>query len=372
MSVLRVGYDATMLTNRAGIGRYSRELLRALVRHEPGNEYLLMSHARTRVRAGAVTVARLQGPALPWRAVWVQAVLPVLQRIEPLDVCHFTNYHVPLAPGRPYVVTLHDLSLLTMPHLHPRRRAALGRSLIRMTTRGAAAVVTPSHAVREEATRLLELDPVRVHVVPEAPAPLFRRIRDEQVLARTAGRYGLRPGFLLTVGTLEPRKNLEQLLAAYVRLRSDGFGEPLVLCGARGWATGPLMRRIADTRLNGAVRLLGHVPDTDLPPLLSMAGAFAYLSVYEGFGLPAIEALACGTPTVASDRGAIAEVTAGAAVHADPADVREVTDALSLALTDERTRRRLRTAGPARASAFTWELAAHRTAEIYQIAAGMA
>jgi glycosyltransferase involved in cell wall biosynthesis len=339
---LRIGFDSRWLGQSAGIGRYSRELLGALQEHEPDHEYLLLSHG------------------------WLKA------DASRLDVCHFTNYHVPVSMERPMVVTVHDLSLITLPGMHPRLRTVLGRPRLRAAVRRAAAILTPSRAVRDEVVHLLAVEPSRVHVVHEAPATMFHRVDDSSELAATSDRYRVGPGFLLTIGTLEPRKNHVRLVDAFARLRSDGFREPLVVCGARGWQTGRLLARIRRLRLDGSVRLLGFVPDADLPRLLSLAGAFAYPSLYEGFGLPVLEALACGTPTVTSNRGALAEVADDAAIQVDPNDVADLTQGLQLALSDDDTRERLRVAGPRRAAAFTWKDAAHRTVGIYQLAAGRA
>jgi glycosyltransferase involved in cell wall biosynthesis len=351
---LRIGYDASSLGARAGIGRYSRELLRALASCEPEHEYVLLNRPRY----------------MPSRVLWMQGQLPLQLRAGTLDLCHFTNYHAPVMRGRPFVVTLHDLSLMSMPGLHPRRRVALGRALIRSAVRSARAIVTPSQSVRAEAIHLLDLDPGRVHVVHEAPAAAFRPIDATAELESTAARYGLRPGFLLAIGTLEPRKNLRLLLAAFQRLRRQGFDEPLVLCGAPGWRNDDLMRQIREQGADASIRLLGYVADVDLPRLLNLAGAFVYPSLYEGFGLPVLEALACGTPTVTSNHGALQEIAGDAALHADPGSLEDLTRSVSTALFDTSIRGHLRNAGLRRAAQFTWADAAHRTAALYRQTAG--
>jgi glycosyltransferase involved in cell wall biosynthesis len=362
---LRIGFDDRWLGHRAGIGRYSRELLQALLEHEPDHEYRLLSHGWLRADTAAIPTGTAHGrPDGTSR--------PPAVRASELDVGHFTNYHVPIAFGRPLVLTIHDLSLISHPHLHPRARVMLGRPRLRAAARRASAILTPTHAVRGEATRLLDVPPERVHVVPEAPASVFRRVHDGGQLASASDRYGVTPGFLMTIGTIEPRKNHARLVDAFARLRSEGFEQPFLVCGAHGWKTGGLMARIRRHRLDGSVRLLGFVPDADLSSLLTLAGAFAYPSLYEGFGLPVLEALACGTPTVTSNRGALAEVADEAAIRVDPTDVRDLTAGLSQALGDEAVRDRLRNAGPRRAAMFSWKAAAHGTVAIYRRAAAAA
>jgi glycosyltransferase involved in cell wall biosynthesis len=360
---LRIGFDGRWLGQRAGIGRYSRELLRALLEHEPNHQYVLLSHGWTRASVSRVKDDPVAGESP------VPASEPPL-RASDLDVCHFTNYHVPVALSRPLVVTVHDLSLISTPEMHPRVRVVFGRPRLRAAARRAAAILTPTEAVRGEAIRALDLEPSKVHVVPEAPAAQFQRVRDDAQLTSASDRYGVQPGFLMTIGTLEPRKNHARLVDAFARLRADGFEQPLLICGARGWKTGGLRARIRRLRLDGSVRLLGFVPESDLPRLLSLAGAFAYPSLYEGFGLPVVEALACGTPTVTSNRGALAEVAGEAAIQVDPTDVGDLARGLGLALGDHEVRDKLRVAGPRMAARYRWDEAAHRTAAVYERVAG--
>lgn len=373
---MRIGFDATSLTHRrSGIGRYSAELLAALTRVEPDDEYVLLANRRSGTDGaldvigkgtGRARVSRLRGPGLPTRIGWMQTFLPVELAATAVDVCHFTNYHAPLLARGPMVVTFHDLSLLLAPTGHPPRRVATMRPLLRRVARRADAVITPSDSVRTDVIRLLGLDPARVNAIPEAAAPMFRPVTDQAELERVAAAYGVEAGFLLFVGTVEPRKNLLRLADAYSRMRHDGCTRPLLLVGQLGWSFDALLARIEEPDLRGVVRMLGYVPDSDLPALYSLCGAFVYPSLMEGFGLPIVEAMACGAPTVTSDRGAMREVAGDAALLVDPTDVLALASALSCAMTDEPTRARLRAAGPARAASFTWEAAAHRTAAVYR------
>ena len=338
-----------------GLARYATELLSAF----------------RRTGAADAVPCNLSRTGLS-RLAWTQAVLPWrLRRMRP-DVCHVAAAPAPLAWRGPLVLTLHDVSLLREPGLHPRRRVRLGVPLLRDAVRRATRIIVPSQATAADAERLLGVDPARLHVIAEAPAAHFRPITDPAALDAVARRYGVEPGGLLALGTLEPRKNLARLVDAWSSLRADGWGGQLILAGANGWPDTALQARLDDPALAPAIRRLGFVADADLPALLSMAGAVAYPSLLEGFGLPVVEALACGAPTVTADRGATAEVAGDAALLVDPEDVAAIAAALRLALTDGATRERLRTAGPARAARFTWETAARETAAVYATAAGMA
>jgi len=355
--VLRVAYVAGWSPVRApGLARYATELLAALRRATPGGERLALLELGPS-HGGAVRVAWTQGP-LPWR----------LRRAHP-DIVHLTSYPAPIVGHLPSVLTLHDLSLLREPATHPRRRVVVMTPLLRLAARRAHRVIVPSRATADDATRLLGLDPERLHVIPEAPSARFRRVSEPEALADLARRYDLRPGFLLALGTLEPRKNLPSLVAAWTSLRSAGWDGQLVLAGADGWRTSSLDARLTDTLAARDVRRLGRVEDPDLPALLSLAGAFAYPSLLEGFGLPVVEALACGVPTVTADRGATAEVAGDAAILVDPTDVPALAAAIERAITPGPERDRLVAAGPVRAAMFDWDRAARETANVYRLVA---
>jgi glycosyltransferase involved in cell wall biosynthesis len=367
---VRVGFDATSLTmRRTGIGRYTLELLRALHEYEPSIELILMAHRRVAadVTAGGLeSLASIGGPGLPVKMAWMQYVLPLHLSRRRVDLAHFTNYHAPLVRRVPYVVNIHDTSLITSPERHPAKRVIAMRPLLRAMARRSEAVLTLTESARQDVIAFLGVDPQRVRVVPAAPAPGFGPIDDAARLDAVARRFRLERGFLLFVGTIEPRKNLVRLIEAYARLRRDGFDKPLVICGGWGWKSSDIKPTVAGLGLESSVVFTGFVSDDDLMALLNLAGAFVYPSLYEGYGLPIIEALACGLPTVTSNRGATAEVAGDAALLVDPEDTAALAEALALALSDEPTRTRLRAAGFRRAADFSWERAAHETVRVYR------
>jgi glycosyltransferase involved in cell wall biosynthesis len=353
-SGLRIGLDVAWDAATApGLARYAKELLASLRRVAPGHTYLPVE----RTRRGLARLA------------WAQFAWPAELRVSRADVCHATSHHAPLAWGGPRVVTLHDLSALRLPRAHPRGRVAVTASLLPLVAHRADALIVPSRATADDLLRLVEVDPARVHVIPEAPSPAFRRVTDPARLGDVARRHRLRPGYLLTVGTLEPRKNLPALLAAWSRLRAEGWDGQLVVCGRRGWRDRRIVRALDRASACGEVRVLGRVPDGELAAILSLAGVFAFPSLLEGFGLPVAEALRCGIPTVTSDRGALAEHAAGAALLVDPTDHVAFADAIALALADGPVRRRLLAAGPRHAAAWTWDDAARATERVYRLVA---
>jgi glycosyltransferase involved in cell wall biosynthesis len=274
-------------------------------------------------------------------------------------------------PGRgPWtlVTTVHDLVPLRFPALVPARHRWAVRGLLGGALRRAHRVIAVSEATRSEVLARYRLRPERVVVVPEAAAAHFVP-PSEPALAAVRARYGLTRPYVLFVGYLEPKKNLAALLDAVAALRRRGaWGETeLVIVGATGWGPAPAAHaRVLG--LEGAVRFVGAASDADLPALYGGALAFVFPSLWEGFGLPVLEAMASGAPVVASNRGALPEVTGGAALLVDPAPA-PLTDALGRVLAEPALRERLRAAGLARAAAFSWERTARETLAVYRAAA---
>ncbi|HKF75434.1 MAG TPA: glycosyltransferase family 1 protein [Candidatus Dormibacteraeota bacterium] len=290
--------------------------------------------------------------------------LPAVEGEARLDVVLYPYWPCPplRRPGAPpAVMIVHDLAFRIRPREVPWQQRAYMGSVLPRALRQAAFVLTPSEATRRD---LLEHYPVpglagRVRVVPEGwslggvtPA----RLPD-----------GLSPGFLLAVGTIEPRKNYPGLLAAYRLLRARGDAPPLVVAGQVGWAYG---RALEELRAEPGVRMLGHVDDATLRALYRSAGALAFPSLYEGFGLPLLEAMADGLPAVAANAGALPELAGDAALLVDPHDPEAIARALEHALADEELRARLRAAGVRRASTYTWAAAADATLEVLDAVAG--
>ncbi len=366
---MQIGIDARLWGEpRSGIGRYTRALVPALVALAPETRWVLyLDRPPTDLPSAA------EARYLPWpqRLLWTLWAAPRDLRRRPVDVYHaVTGFEVPPAPGPRYVATVHDLVPLRFPRLVPWRHRWAVRCLLPGALRRAARVIAVSAATRAELLARYPLPPDKVRVVPEAAPPGFGPPPAEAVAALRA-RYGLTDPYVLFVGLLEPKKNLPALLEAVARLRRrGGWGTAtLVLAGARGWGPGDLRETVERRGLGEAVRILGPVPDTDLPALYAGATVFVFPSLWEGFGLPVLEAMAVGTPVVAARRGALPEVAGDAAVLVEP-EPDPLGDALGTVLADRRLRERLREAGLARARAFSWERTARETLAVYRAAAG--
>lgn len=366
-----IGFDATPLEvkNRSGVSHYVAQLLAALVARSDGRRYALLASQSLNGHFPSGRVGQV-GLKFPVRSLWMQLVLPaILARLRP-DLCHFTNYIAPLVGARPFIVTLYDMALFKYPHVQPRKTLLMVRSIIPMVARRASAIITTSESTRADVVAILCVPSQKVHVVHAAAGPEFRIIEQQEELDRVRRTYGLAGPFVLCVSTIEPRKNLARLVQAFADVRRRGRQEQLVLVGQLGWKYAEVFHQIEQFGMRGYVRLLGYVPDEDLPAVYNLARAVAFPSLYEGFGLPIVEGMACGAPVLTSDRSSMAEVAGEAALLIDPTDVQAIADGLMRVLSETALRERLRTAGVARAAEFSWTRAADHTVRVYDAVLG--
>jgi glycosyltransferase involved in cell wall biosynthesis len=351
---MRIGLDASALySGPSGVGTYTLNLLSHL-KQAPGDTIIPFSQCR----------ANGARPALP-TSIWMQCLLPGQLARSSIDVCHFTNNVATLASPCPSVVTIHDMTLWLFPQHHPRRRLLTMRPLIPLAARRADAIVTVSHSAKKDIVRLLRVPEDKVRVIAEAPAPCFKPITGRQ-LEDARRRLGLPRRFFLYVGTIEPRKNLVRLLEAMGRLRaSTREFPPLLVVGPRGWRDHAIFAAVDRLDLGGGVRFLGQVSTDTLVLIYNLAEALVFPSLYEGFGLPVVEAMACGTPVITSRRGSLPETAGDAAEFVNPSEVEDIAHAMQMLAADTERRAELRARGLSQAAQFTWVKAASLTREVY-------
>jgi len=370
---MRIAFDGTSLRpRRTGVGYYTEHLLHHLAAEADGSDEIIVLSNREVETATPlppnvhVTTSHRRVP----RMLWMQTGAPAALRHMGADVAHFTNGMLPIASPTPTVVTIHDMSLRLYPRYHPIRRVLLNAPLVDLAARHADAIVTVSETAKRDIVRLYKLEPDRVHVVHEAAAPSFRPVTDPEELDRVRCRYQLADRIVLYVGTIEPRKNLPKLIEAFAsRKRSGDLPHHLVCVGPYGWLSRGLEDLIQRTKVSHAIQFTGYVPFEDLPALYSLAELFVYPSMYEGFGLPVIEAMACGTPVITGRAAALAEVGGDAVEQVERMDVDALGDAMARLAKDPQRRAELSANARARAERFSWQRAARETMNVYRAVA---
>lgn len=370
-----IGIDYTPAYEQgAGIGRYVRELVAALARLDDQTDYRLF-------------VSGLQSDPCPtpgrnftWRGtrisprwmarLWhrLQAPLPLELWIGRHDLFHATDFVLPpTLPSTRTLLTVHDLSFVHLPEAtEPRLKRYLDVVVPRSVLR-ADHVLADSQATKDDLMAHYGTPAHKITVLLSGVSAQFHPVGDPVRQAQVRQRYGLGDWpFLFTVGTVQPRKNYERLCQALAALPGAYANLHLVIAGGKGWLDAPIYRIIAALGLQERVHFIGFAADSDLPALYSMAEAVPFLSLYEGFGLPILEAMACGVPVVTSNISSLPEVAGDAALLVDPYNVEEITAALMRLLTNTELRNLLTQKGYAQAANFTWERTAHQLMHIYQ------
>ena len=364
---MQIGIDASRATvaRRTGTEHYARRLIEALLAAGGGRRFRL--YFRDAPPAGAFGGAFLPAEQrlIPFPRLWTHLRLSYEMISQPRPDVLFVPAHVlPLAHPLPTVVTVHDLGYRYFPGAHPARQRLYLDWSTRFSARAATHVLADSAATQN--------DLVRFYGVPKEKITVVYPGRDESLArvdpAPVRARYGLAPDYLLHVGTLQPRKNLTPLMDATASLRARWPGLQLVLAGQPGWQAGPIL---AQARAHSdSVRLLDYVPDDDLRGLYSGARAFVFPSLYEGFGFPVLEAMACGTPVVCSNTSSLPEVAGKAALLVDPKNTAALASAIGRLLEDASLRERLIAMGLDQVRRFSWERAAQETLAVLDNAAG--
>ena len=381
---MRIGLDYTSAaTQSAGIGRYTRELVRALLDTPAPHTYSLFYARRQRIDR---EVSNFQPPTstrsvqlptsnlhhLPFHDKWLMRLwqrlripLPVETFIGQVDLFHSPDFTLPpTRPGVPTLLTVHDLSFVRDPDsAWPSLRAFLNQAVPRSVKR-ATRVLADSQATKQDLIELFGTAPEKITVLYSGVEARFAPMRDQATLDRVCAKYHLPRPFILSVGTLQPRKNYGRLIQAFAQLMNE-TPHHLVIIGGQGWLYESIFDQVKLLGLERRVHFPGFVDDADLPALYSAAELFAYVSLYEGFGLPLLEALACGTPALASNVSSLPEVIGDAGLQVDPRNVAAITHALQTMLTQPDLRATSIAAGLERARLFTWEKAARELLLIY-------
>jgi len=368
----RLGIDATALPPQpVGAGNYTIQLIRALERLAPDLELVVFASRRGQrlidipERDGFHWVITPDHPPAR-RLVWEQSAFPRLLRRENIALLHSLHYTRPFSLPCASVVTFHDMTFFLYPELHTFAKRLFFPAAIRYSARAAQAVIAISESTRQDAIRLLKINPDRIHAIPLGVTDEYRPYPNAPQLSEIQQKYGLPQRFILYVGLLEPRKNIPLLLRAYRRVLEQGPAPALVLAGRLGWGVEPIRQIIGELALTEHVHFTGYVTPEDLPFVYNLADLFVYPSLYEGFGLPPLEALACGVPVITSAVSSMPATMGDAAILVPPDDEPALSAAMWQALNNNELRQELIAKGPLQAAKFKWESTARQTLAIYQ------
>ncbi|HVQ38487.1 MAG TPA: glycosyltransferase family 1 protein [Pyrinomonadaceae bacterium] len=373
---MRIAIDAHSVgTELGGNESYATNLIEALAEIDSANEYTLYV-----TRPEALTHFDNRWPNFTIRAtlphtplIRIPLVLSAELRRNPVDVLH-VQFTAPLVAPCPVVATIHDLSFEHLPRTFKRRSSMQLRLTVRHTAKRAAHILTLSEYSKRDLMQTYGIASERITVTPAAAPPSFAPVTDEKELARVRDLYGITGDYILAVGSIQPRKNLSRLIAAYSslhRAQPGGKLPTIVLAGKCAWLYDETLRTIRDLELTDSVILTGYVPAADLPALYSAALCFVYPSYFEGFGLPPLEAMQCGTPVIVGDKTSLPEVVGDAAVMVDPFSIEAIARAIELVIGDSNLRSQLRAKGLQRAKLFDWRDTAQKTLAVYQDAGNL-
>lgn len=355
---MRIGFDTTALAvSRSGVGVYTENLFAHLQQSCEARDTLVELTHRNSTRKKIN------------KTLWMQTVLPWELLHSPVDICHFTNSVGPLWTPCPTVLTIHDMTLWLYPEHHYRKRLLTMRPFIPAAARRAKTIIAVSESVKADIVRILNIPASKIQVIYSAPSDRFRPLPVGPALEAVRRAYKLPEQFILYVGTIEPRKNLVRLLEAFAAIRREAQIS-LVLVGARGWKDQEVFATVERLGLQQSVTYLGYLPLDSLVAIYNLASILAFPSLYEGCGLPVLEAMACGTPVITSCRGGLIEIAGDAAEFVDPTQIESIAQGLRNLLSDPLRRAELRALGYAQVARFSWRATTEQTRQLYTNSTG--
>lgn len=291
---------------------------------------------------------------------------PIDWIIGEVDLFH-SPYSIapPLKKGN-LIYTVHDLVNLKYPELHTIKSAPVYLKRLSLSVQEAKRIIAVSENTKNDLMEFTKVPEEKIRVIPEAPRKEFRRIEDTELIKKIKEKYNLNQKYILSVCTLEPRKNLKNLIRSYSQLKDDMKKEySLVIVGKKGWLYNEIFEEIENLKLHDRVKIIGYVPENHVPVLMNGAEVFVYPSIYEGFGLPPLEAMACGIPVISSNSSSLPEVIGDAGILFNPYDTDELTEKLSCLLSSEALKKEMSIKGEQRARIFSWEKTARETLKVY-------
>jgi glycosyltransferase involved in cell wall biosynthesis len=372
---MKIAIDVrTVLPNRSGVGNYVLHLVQNLRQVDPGPIYYFLAQKKNLSLLG--NLAREQNPLLtifshenhPLSDFWEHFILPIRLKRMGINVFHGPASLIPFRKNHcGLIVTIHDLVAFLFPETIPLKYGAYMRYLLRQAVKRADKIIAVSYHTKKDLIQILKVPSEKIVVIHEAPSPIFYPYDKKEAQVRLKQRYGITKKFIYHLGNIEPRKNLIVLLEAFTRVCQDlGDEYQLVVSGQKGWLTRSLSHFLINYPAKDQVLFTGYVPMEDIPLFMNGAELFVFPSLYEGFGLPVLEAMSCGTPVISSNRSSIPEIVGLAGVLVDPTDIRELADSIIGLLRNPEEKMRLSQLGKEQSARFSWDEVARKTLDVYR------
>jgi glycosyltransferase involved in cell wall biosynthesis len=376
---MKVAIDVrTVLPNRSGVGNYVLHLTQNLKLVDPDSDYYFLAFKKNLPLLGSLDgqknplVTFFSHESHPLGDFWEHFILPLRLIKKKIDVFHGPASLIPFRKDHyRTVVTIHDLVAFLFPETIPLKYGAYMRYLLRHAVKRADKIISVSYHTQEDLINILKVPKEKIVVIHEAPSPIFQPLEPEAVRTVLRNRYGLQKKYIYHLGNIEPRKNLIKLLEAFTLVcREMGTEYQLVVSGQKGWLIRSLSRFLKNYPLRDQLHFTGYVPHEDLPFLMNGADLFVFPSLYEGFGLPVLEAMRCGTPVVSSNQSSIPEIMGSAGVLVDPTDVPMLAEKIIWLLRNKEEREHLSRLGQVQAARFSWTEVARKTLQVYRSVKG--
>ncbi len=366
---MKIGIDGLPLgVTKTGVGHYTAEIAYGVAAQNPGDDFQLLSHLPFPLNIESTAPGNLSLIHAPTNALtrhwWTIGLRQYIHR-NGIELFHGTNYDIPVWGGIPTVLTIHDLSLLLFPETHEVRRVRRARRRLPLMARRATRIIVPTESVRGEVSEHLSVKPEKVVAIPEAPRRCFKPIGRAETI-NTLSRLGIEESFILYVGAIEPRKNLLTLMKAFEEIyKTSSLRPQLVIAGPNGWLSEELFQYVEQSTIKERILFAGYLHDEDLRALYNACAVMSFPALYEGAGLPPLEAMACGAPVITSDARAVVEMVADGAITVPAKDHLELAKQIVNVMTNADLRKNLTERGLRRSAQFSWERAAAATYETY-------